>query len=185
MSYIPVPARHVYTLLPCWRSQTVVDQGVDTAVHDGAAVLLGRHEARGTPARARTLAIPCAVVAHPGEQVIDTGGGWNESIPFRGARSYRSWRFDYERAMSFLDAANRSRWRRHSSERPSSTWEQAWAGAFGAEWVARATRPSFGDRWTQFIHSMHNSFGIPTRELRYGPRRTKGNALLREQRHKD
>lgn len=79
-----------------------------------------------------------------------------------------NWRFDYERAMSFLDARNRSQWKRHRSGRPSTTWEQSRARAFGADWVARATAPTFGEKAMRFVHSVHSVSGFPTCELRYG-----------------
>lgn len=75
----------------------------------------------------------------------------------------RSWRFD-------LGLANRGRWKRHQADRPRTTWEAAWATAFGVEWVSQATSPSFTDRAMQFAHSVHKACGFPSCELRYGPR---------------
>lgn len=86
----------------------------------------------------------------------------------------RRWRFDYEQAMHFMDARNRSQWKRHRSVRPSTTWEQSWARAFGASWVSTATAPTFGERGMHFVHSVHNSCGFPTCELRYGVKKPPG-----------
>lgn len=35
-------------------------------------------------------------------------------------------------------------------------------------WVAGTTAAVFGERAMQFVHYVHNSFGFPTCELRYG-----------------
>lgn len=74
----------------------------------------------------------------------------------------RFWQLDLERSLSFIDPANRSRWKRHRPGRPSSTWEMSWARAFGAEWVAASASATFGDQGMQLIHSVHNAYGFPT-----------------------